>query len=389
MPVQIGLDVLLTDALDLVRGRRVGLLAHPASVDARMIHAVELLRERPDVRLTALFGPQHGVRGETQANMIEWRSFRDPRTGLPVYSLYGDTRKPTEAMLQEIDLLVIDLQDVGSRYYTYIYTMALAMEACREQGKQVLVLDRPNPLNGLDLEGPLLDPAFKSFVGLFPLPVRHAMTIAELARLFNTEFGIRCDLEVVPMRGWRREMFFDQTGLAWVPPSPNMPRPETALVYPGLCLLEGTNVSEGRGTTLPFELSGAPWVDPDELAAGLTNLLSPGAHFRPVRFVPTFDKWTGHPIGGVQIHVGDRRAFRPFRTGLELMRAYRSQGGRLFAWKSPPYEYEFELLPIDILCGTDTVRRTLETGGDLEPLERRWEVELDRFRRLRERSLLY
>jgi uncharacterized protein YbbC (DUF1343 family) len=387
--VRIGLEVLLDERRSLICGRRVGLLAHPASVDSRLNHAVDRLLAEADVNLVALFGPQHGTRGETQANMIEWEGYRDSTTGLPVHSLYGKTRKPTAEMLQDIDVLVVDLQDVGARYYTFIYTMALAMEACAEQGTEVIVLDRPNPINGLDLEGPLLDPAFASFVGRYPLPVRHGLTIGELALLFSGEFGLSCPLQVVPMRGWQREMFFDQTGLTWVPPSPNMPRLETALVYPGLCLLEGTNVSEGRGTTLPFELSGAPWVDPGELARELSRVGLPGVRFRPAWFQPTFDKWAGHRIGGIQLHLNDRRRFRPFRCGLELVRAYREFGAQSFVWKPPPYEYEFQLLPFDILCGSDRIRGALESGEDLETLERSWDSELGSYRSMRNRYLLY
>lgn len=389
MSVEVGLEVFLDDQLDLVRGRRVGLLAHPASVDSRLTHAIDRLMATPDVELTALFGPQHGARGETQANMIEWRGYRDPRTGLRVHSLYGKTRKPTEEMLRNIDLLLIDLQDVGARYYTFIYTMALAMEACGQQGKEVVVLDRPNPVNGMDVEGPVLDPAFASFVGLYPMPVRHGMTIAELALLFNAEFGLSCKLSVVKMRRWRRRMYFDETGLTWVPPSPNMPRLDTALVYPGMCLLEGTNISEGRGTTIPFELNGAPWIEPDELAEDLTRLDLPGVRFRPAWFQPTFDKWAGHRIAGVQLHLTDRNVFRPFRTGLELIRAYRDRGGRHFTWKQPPYEYEFRLLPFDILCGSDTIRRALENGLDLDFIEQSWSEDLESFSLMRERHLLY
>lgn len=389
MPVEVGLEVVFNDEFDLIRGRRVGLLAHPASIDSRLVHAVDRLQEVPEVALTALFGPQHGVRGETQANMIEWQGYRDPGTGLPVHSLYGSTRKPSDEMLEEIDLLLVDLQDVGSRYYTYIYTMALAMEACAEQGKEVVVLDRPNPIDGIDVEGPVLDPDFASFVGLYPIPVRHGMTIAELAQLFNVEFAIGCSLSVVRMRNWRREMYFDETELPWVLPSPNIPRLETALVYPGMCLLEGTNLSEGRGTTMPFELSGAPWIRPDDLAKELNRLDLPGVRFRPAWFQPTFDKWAGHRIGGVQIHLMDRREHRPFRTGLEIVRICFERGGRSFAWKQPPYEYEHRLLPFDILCGSDAVRQALENGSSLDVLEQSWTSDLETFEATRRRHLLY
>ncbi len=389
MDVTLGLDVLLNERLDLLYGKRVGVLAHPASINLGRRHIVDLLVERPEVQLTAVFGPQHGARGETQDNMIEWQDYRDHRTGIPVYSLYGTTRKPTREMLENLDVLVIDLQDVGARYYTFIYTMALAMEACAEQGKAVVVLDRPNPINGVDVEGPVLDPHFCSFVGLYPIPVRHGMTPGELAQMFNREFEIEVELTVVPMQGWHREQHFDETGLPWVMPSPNMPNLNAALVYPGLCLLEGTNVSEGRGTTAPFEFSGAPWIDSEDFAARMSEKKLPGAFFRPLHFLPTFHKWAGHLVGGVQIHVTDRGSFQPFLTGMLLIEAYRESGPELFQWKMPPYEYEYDLLPFDILCGTDQVRKTMESGESLAELAAGWISEIERFRQLREPFLLY
>jgi uncharacterized protein YbbC (DUF1343 family) len=389
MDVTLGLDVLLHERLDLLSGKRVGLLAHPASVNRDRRHIVDLLTERPEVRTTALFGPQHGARGETQDNMIEWEDYRDPQLGVPVYSLYGTTRKPTREMLADLDVLVIDLQDVGSRYYTFIYTMALAMEACAEQGKTVVVLDRPNPINGVSIEGPILDPHFSSFVGLYPIPVRHGMTPGELALMFNQEFGIGVELTVVPMQGWQRKQHFDETGLPWVMPSPNMPNLNAALVYPGMCLLEGTNVSEGRGTTAPFEFSGAPWIDSEDFAARLSGRNLPGVFFRPLHFLPTFHKWAGHLVGGVQVHVTERESFRPFLTGILLIEAYRERGQELFQWKQPPYEYEYELLPFDILCGTDQIRKTMESGRSLMELADSWVSEVERFRHLREPFLLY
>jgi uncharacterized protein YbbC (DUF1343 family) len=389
LKVRSGLEVLLSDRLDLLKGQRVGIIANPSSVDSSLRHAVDLLSEHPRVNLTAIFGPQHGARGETQDNMIEWEDYRDPITGLPVYSLYGATRVPTESMLSQVDLLIFDVQDVGARYYTFIYTMALALEACGRQGKRFLVLDRPNPINGRDVEGPVLDPAFASFVGLFPLPVRHGMTVAELALYFNSEFGLRCELEVIKMEGWRREMYFEDTGLPWVFPSPNMPTPDTAMVYPGMCLLEGTNVSEGRGTTRPFELSGAPWIEPSRLVTTLSDMDLPGAAFRPVHFITTFHKWSGQMIGGVQIHVTDRGSFRSFLTGLALVKAYRDLGKGNFAWNDPPYEYEYEKLPFDILCGTDRIRRRLEAGATVFDIEGSWKRQLEVFLPLRDKYLLY
>ena len=389
MAVRLGLDVLLEDQLDLVRDQRVGIIIHPASINSGLEQTQNLFFNHPSINLTTILGPQHGIRGETQDNMIEWEDYHDPVADLPVYSLYGKTRSPTEEMLRDVDVVVFDLQDVGARYYTYIHTLALAMKACREQGKSLTVLDRPNPLNGVDTEGTVLDPDFSSFVGLYPLAMRHGMTIGELALYLNGEFQIDCPLEIVKMQGWTRDMFFSDTQLPWVLPSPNMPTLETAIVYPGMCLLEGTNVSEGRGTTRPFELSGAPWIIPIRMVKELNSMELPGVVFRPIHFTPTFHKWSNERIGGVQIHVSDRAAFRPVRTGLALLKLYRQMGKDQFAWKSPPYEYEYKKLPIDILCGTDRIRQLIEADADLDELQDSWRTELQEFRIIRQKYLLY
>ena len=389
MSVKLGLETFLHGSLDLVRGERVGILLNPSSTDSRLELSLRLLYENPGIELTTVFGPQHGARGETQDNMVEWEDYRDPLTNCPVHSLYGQTRKPTDRMLSNLDVLLFDIQDVGTRCYTYISTMALAMEACREHGKRFVVLDRPNPLNGVDLEGPILNADFRSFVGLYPIPIRHAMTPGELALFFNRECGINCELDVVKMKGWTREMFFEDTRLPWVLPSPNIPTVQTALVYPGMSLLEGTNISEGRGTTRPFEFSGAPWVHPHQLAERLEEMELPGAKFRPVHFIPTFHKWSQQFIGGVQIHILDRSRFRPFRTGLALVKFYREMGADQFQWKTPPYEYEYDKLPFDILCGTDQIRRQIEDGRALNEIEHFWETDLQSFRKIRESYLLY
>jgi uncharacterized protein YbbC (DUF1343 family) len=389
MQTRTGLDCLVEQDFKPVRGERLGLIAHPASVDSRFRHAIDLFLEHPRANLVALFGPQHGARGETQDNMIEWQDYRDPRTGLPFYSLYGKTRIPTEEMLEEVDTLIFDLQDVGARYYTYIYTMALAMEACARLEKRFLVLDRPNPLNGVIVEGNILDPVFRSFVGMYPLAVRHGMTAGELACLFDELENYRLNLSVIGLEDWNRDAFFGETGLPWVLPSPNIPSFDTALVYPGMCLMEGTNVSEGRGTTLPFEISGAPWIDPYELLEILQPLDLPGVLFRPLHFVPTFHKWANQLVGGVQIHVLDPIDFKPFLTGLALVMAYRALGEERFKWREPPYEYEYELRPFDILCGTDSIRLLIENGSSLSEIESTWQEELLEFRRTRESSLLY
>ncbi len=390
MKIKVGLEVLLEKKMDLLKGRRIGLVVHQPSVNSVLEHAVNLLNNHPSVQLTTVFGPQHGIWGETQDNMIEWNSYRDPKTGLPFHSLYGETRKPTPEMLKEVDTIVIDLQDVGARYYTYIYTMALAMEACAELGKKVIVLDRPNPIDGIHIEGPMLDPAFKSFVGLYPLPVRHGMTVGELALYFNQEYRINCDLAVVSMENWDRDMFFEETGFPWVIPSPNMPAVTTAAVYPGMCLFEATNVSEARGTTLPFELTGAPWVkDPHQFSERMGRFSLPGVTFRPLFFTPTFHKWKNQLIGGVQTHVTDRKVFKPFLTGLALVASYREAGGMDFKWKDPPYEYEYHLLPFDILAGSDRTRLQVESGVSLAEIENSWKPGLEEFKKIRKGYLLY
>lgn len=368
---------------------RVGLIVHPASVDGELRHAADLLAARGDVRLTALFGPQHGIRGETQDNMVEWAGFRDPATGLPAFSLYGETRKPMPEMLEDVDTLVFDVQDVGTRVYTFIYTMAYAMEACAEENKRMVVLDRPNPIDGVRVEGGLLDTRFSSFVGLYPIPMRHGMTVGELALMFNKEFGIGCRLEVVPMKGWRRGMRFEGTRLPWVLPSPNMPTPETALVYPGTVLFEGTNVSEGRGTTRPFELIGAQWLNARALAAAMEARELPGVRFRPAHFMPTFHKGRDQLCGGVQLHVTQPARFRPLAAALALLEEIYRADPEEFAWKLPPYEYEYEKLPIDCILGTDTVREALTAGRPLEGLCREWRKDEAGFRKMREKYLLY
>jgi len=372
--VSTGLDLLVAERARRLRGRRVGLLAHPASVDRRLRHAVPLLHGLLGDDLRALFGPQHGLRGETQDNMIEWRSYTDPGTGLPAHSLYGEHRRPTADMLAGLDVLVVDLQDVGARYYTFVWTLLLCLEACAAQGVAVMVLDRPNPLGGT-VEGNLLDPGFTSFVGLAPIPMRHGLSMGELARWLRGHAGLNVELEVVAASGWKRDRWFDETGLPWVLPSPNMPTLDTATVYPGACLLEGTELSEGRGTTRPFEILGAPWLEPAALVAAVPAAWLPGAVLRPLHFEPTFQKHAGRICGGVQVHVTDRAAFQPVLTYLGLLVAIRRLWPDDFRWKQPPYEYEHEKLPIDILAGGSELREAVEAGADPVPLTARWREE--------------
>lgn len=390
--VRTGLEVLRDGGFAPLRGRRVGLVCHPASVDAALAHAVEILHGAGSFELAALFGPQHGIRGETQANMIEWSGYRDDRTGLPVYSLYGEAREPSPGMLHGLDALVLDLQDVGARPYTYASTMALCMRAAGAAGIEVVVLDRPNPLGGERVEGPVLESALVSFVGLFPVPLRHGLTMGELARLYREAFGLDCKLTVVPMSGWRRAMDFEASGLPWVMPSPNMPTPDTAFVYPGMILLEGTNLSEGRGTTRPFEICGAPFLDGAEAAARLAREDLAGVRFRPLGFKPTFDKHAGVFCSGVQLHVSDRAAFRPVLTAALLLREARRQSeGRegAFRWTAPPYEYERTRLPVDILAGTERLRAQIDALCPLGEIASSWEEGAAAFAKLRGKILLY
>ncbi|MFL6216100.1 MAG: exo-beta-N-acetylmuramidase NamZ domain-containing protein [Blastocatellia bacterium] len=387
--VKIGLEALLDARLDLLDGQRVGLICHPASINSRYEHAADLFFAHPRIRLAALFGPQHGIRGETQDNMIEWQSFRDSRTGLPAYSLYGETRKPTPEMLRDVDVLVFDVQDVGTRVYTFVYTMALAMQAARECGKRFIVLDRPNPINGAQVEGNLLESEFASFVGMYPLPMRHGMTVAELARMFNQAFGIGCQLEVVTMQGWRRAMWFEETGLPWVMPSPNMPTPDTATVYPGMVMFEGTKLSEGRGTTRPFEIIGAPYIEPRRLLERLSQDALPGCVLRPLHFEPTFHKFKGELCGGLQVHVTDRSRFKPVITGVSIIAAIYELYSARFEWTSPPYEYVYDRLPFDVINGGSSIREMIEEGRPARDIEARWQDALADFATRRQPYLLY
>jgi uncharacterized protein YbbC (DUF1343 family) len=389
MRVRPGIEVLLDNRKNLIRGARIGFVVHPASILPDFQHAADALFACTESRLVSLFGPQHGARGEKQDNMIESEFYRDPDTGLPVHSLYGETRRPTEEMMKDLDLLICDLQDAGTRVYTFINTMAYCMEACTAYGKQMIVLDRPNPINGRQVEGNLLKPDYRSFVGLFPIPMRHGMTIGELALLFNSEFGLGCSLTVVPMEGWQRDKWFDQTGLPWVQPSPNLPTPDSAVVYPGMVLVEGTCLSEGRGTTRPFELVGAPFIRSSQYAESLNDLGLPGVWFRPAYFQPTFQKWAGKMCGGVQIHVRDRESFEPYLTGIAIISTAQALYPESFEWRSPPYEYEREKLPIEIISGGSEIPEMIRRQMPLDRARQSWQSEVSGFLRLRQPYLMY
>ena len=385
--VRLGSDALL--ASTRLRGLRAGIVCNHASVDREFTHIVDRLGHGDGVRLAAIFGPQHGFRSDVQDNMIETPHRDDPARRVPVYSLYSETREPTADMLRGLDVLIVDLQDIGARIYTFIYTMANCLRAAARHRVPVIVCDRPNPVAGLEVEGALLVGGFESFVGQFPIPMRHGMTIGELAGLFNDYFGIGAELEVARMAGWRREMYADDTGLPWVMPSPNMPTLDTAVVYPGTVLFEGTNLSEGRGTTRPFELVGAPWIDAERFGSAINALALPGVHVRPATFEPTFQKHAKQPCGGCQIHVTDRQAFRPVRTGVALLDTLRRSDPVKFAWREPPYEYEHDKRPIDILAGSDALRRQIDAGTPLDGIVAGWREDEDVFERLRRPYLLY
>ena len=387
--VRTGLDCLLADPPHWMKGLRLGLLCNPASVDCRLRHARHLINERFPDALRALFSPQHGFFAEKQDNMIESADLTDSSLGLPVFSLYGRTRVPSREMFADIDVLLVDLQDAGTRVYTFIYTLSYCMETARASGVKVLVLDRPNPVGGEAVEGNLLRPECASFVGRFPLPMRHGLTIAEVARLFNTRFQIGCELDAVRMSGWNRSMFFADTGLPWVAPSPNLPTPASALVYPGQVLWEGTNVSEGRGTTQPFELFGAPFFDVGRMAAEFPADALPGAILRPAVFEPTSGKWQDSACRGFQIHVTDPRRFGPYGATLRLLQTSQRCHPNLFAWRPPPYEYEFEKRPIDFLIGDPIVRQRIEQMEPVERIEASWQAELDEFEKMSRECRLY
>jgi uncharacterized protein YbbC (DUF1343 family) len=385
--VRLGSDVLI--ASGRLHGARVGVVCNHASIDHAFRHIVDRLAAADAVRLTAIFGPQHGFRSDVQDNMVETAHGEHASRRVPVYSLYSETREPTAEMLRDVDVLVVDLQDVGSRIYTFIYTMANCLRAARRHDVPIVVCDRPNPIGGVRIEGTCLVPGYESFVGQFPIPMRHGLTIAELAALFNEHWEIGAPLEIVRMERWRRGTYADHTGLPWVMPSPNMPTLDTAIVYPGTVLFEGTMLSEGRGTTRPFELVGAPGIDAERFADAMNALDLPGVWFRPAVFEPTFQKHAQRTCGGCQIHVVNRDDFRPVLTGVALIAMFRRFDPGGFQWRPPPYEYEREKWPIDILAGSDMLRRHIEADGPPADIAASWQDDELAFAGLRKRFLLY
>jgi uncharacterized protein YbbC (DUF1343 family) len=383
--VRFGVDVLLKEKIDLIKGRRIGLVTNHTGVTSSLEWTIDVLNKHPKANLVCLFGPEHGIRGDMQdTHKID--SFTDARTGLRVFSLYGEHYKPTPEMIADLDALVYDIQDVGARYYTYIATMNRCMEAAAEQNKGFILLDRPNPINGTTVEGNILEGRYRSFVGERETPIRYGMTMGELAHMFNKEYGIECDLTVVKAKGWKRKMWYDETELPWVIPSPNLPTLDSAIVYPGTCLFEGLNISEGRGTTRPFETIGAPWIDGFKLREKLTSLGLPGVNFRGLYFIPTFSKFAGEICGGVQLHVRDREKFRSVLTGLKMIRAIMDlfPGKIEFrkGWRDEDYSF-------DLLAGTASTREQLLSGVEAEEIEKSWAKDLRTFQAKRRRYLLY
>lgn len=378
--VSPGIEVLLKEEKKLLKGKKVGLITNPTGIDSHLTSVVDLLHDDPEIQLTTLFGPEHGVRGDAQAGAsVDF--YEDEKTGLPVYSLYGKTKKPTSEMLKDVEVLVFDIQDVGTRYYTYIYTMAYAMEAAKENDIPFIVLDRPNPQGGEAVEGPVLEQEFSSFVGMYPIPLKHGMTVGELATLFNKEFKIGANLQVIKMKGWKRDMDYDATGLPFVLPSPNMPTVSTAFVYPATGLIEGTNISEGRGTTKPFELIGAPYINGDVLAGKLNALRLPGVQFRGASFTPMFSKHAGQLSHGVEIYVTDRKKFKAVPTGLHLIKTIHDL-----------YPDDFEFLQannFNLLIGNGWVKGKIDEGSSVNEIMNEYQDDLDAFKKVRKNYLLY
>lgn len=387
--VRLGLEKILDENISELEGLRVGLVCNQATVDHQYSHAADLFYQHPKINLVALFGPQHGIRGDVQDNMVETAHTIDNYTNLPVYSLYSETRKPTAEMIENVDVLVFDLQDVGCRVYTFIYTLAYVMQTAAETGKKVIVLDRPNPIGGEQIEGDLLQTRHESFVGLYPIPMRHGMTVGEIARLFNERFEINCDLTVITMDNWERTDYLDEIDAPWVMPSPNMPTIETAVVFPGTVYFEGTQVSEGRGTTKPFESVGAQYIHSRELAEQMNSLKLSGVYFRSIEFMPTFQKFAQTNCGGVFLHVLDRRIFKPVQTGIALLKTIKDLHPEEFQWKNTPYEYVFDRNPFDVIAGNTKLRGQLEEDVSLNEIFESWRDDETEFSKIRREYLLY
>ncbi|WP_156320961.1 DUF1343 domain-containing protein [Bacillus sp. JCM 19041] len=382
--MKLGLDVFLETEYKRFHGQKIGLLTNMTGVNHALKPSIDLFANHPEINIVALYAPEHGIRGDAKEGESVQSSV-DPYSGLPVHSLYGDSKKPTKEMLRDVDVVVFDLQDIGSRYYTFIYTMAYMMEACNEHGKEFIVLDRPNPIGGLKMEGNLVEDECRSFVGLLPIPNRHGLTVGELAVVFKNEFGYSCSLTVIPMEDWSREMYFDETGLFWVPPSPNAPSLDMAMLYPGTCLLEGTNVSEGRGTTKPFEMIGAPFIDGYTLTNAFNKLHLPGVVARPTSFKPTYQKYKNEVCSGIQLHVTDRHTLHAVEMAIKLI--------DLIAKTYPDHfsflEHSSGRFMFDLLAGTKSLKENVTGGKKISPFLKQCQIESAAFKRKVEPYLLY
>jgi uncharacterized protein YbbC (DUF1343 family) len=384
-----GLDQFEKEQWKKYKGQKLGLLSNQASINHNLTNAKDVISGLLPGHLKVLFGPQHGFRGEDQDNMVETEDYIDPHLHIPVLSLYGNKMDRFTDILDTIDLLIIDLQDVGTRVYTFISTLLSCLKKTAVKGKHVLILDRPNPLGGIIVEGNLLRPELYSLVGPFAIPMRHGMTIGELAHLFNDAMKIDCPMTVISLKGWHRRMLWNDTGLRWIMPSPNMPLFETALVYPGQVLWEGTNISEGRGTCRPFEIFGAPFLNPPIIKKALTPKDIAGCYLQEYHFRPTFNKWNSKLCSGFMIHIINPNIYRPYRTSLALLKAIIDLHRDQFAWKDPPYEYEFTKLPIDLIFGDSSIRSALEAGKKVEELLKGFSKEVDGFLEFRKPYLVY
>lgn len=384
--MQLGIDLLINNEFESLINKDIGLLTNISATDQNLIPTVDFFINCKDFNLKIIFAPEHGLFSALQ-DLIYVKDYQ--QRGIPVISLYGKRLLPSIKVLKEIDILVIDLIDIGTRYYTFIWSAVLLLKQIARLNKKIIILDRPNPLNGLTVQGPILEEKFISFVGLYSLPVRHGLTIGEICKMINIEENIGADLEIIKMKGWKRKFYFPDCGLKWTVPSPNMPSFETALVYPGMCLLEGTNVSEGRGTTRPFEIFGAPWINEEEFIRELKRRNIQGAEFRPLKFIPTFHKYCGKICGGAQIYITDLKNFDPICIGLEIISTIKELYPKKFAWRKPPYEFEKKKLPFDILIGNSWIRKAIEKSESVDSMKKRWQNELDAFKKMRLKYLFY
>ncbi len=383
-----GIDNLIENPPDYLSDMRLGLLCNGSSVNSDFVHSSKAINQLFPNRLKALFSPQHGFYADKQDNMIESEHSNETNLGIPVFSLYSETRIPTKDMFDLIDCLIIDLQDVGCRVYTFIYTISFCLEKAAQYNKKVIILDRPNPIGGVAVEGNILEEEYTSFVGRFPIPMRHGMTVGEISSYFNKAFDINCDLEIIKLQGWKRELYYSDTNLDWILPSPNLPTPESCVVYPGQVIFEGTNISEGRGTTIPFEQFGAPYIDSFEIANKVTDKIK-GAYLRPVKFEPVAGKWGKKTCNGFHIHVYDKNIFKPYKTSLILLQEIIRRCKDDFKFKSPPYEYEYKKLPMDLILGSSEIRKKIENMEDIDIIEQSWQKDLNNFIKTSKEFYLY